>query len=135
MTREIETTIRTRLTNPSTASATLAQLKELFEHGPIYLTQTTQAAFRDVVTVTTSEQDIDLTTGSTFTAALQGIFCAINLDSTNYVKLGPKSGGSMVEMARLYPMHPQQITIAPSVILRWVADTASCKVAFVWFAK
>lgn len=134
MAREIETTVRTILRNPTT-SATAALLKGIFEQGPFYLTQTTQAVFTDTVTVTTSEQDISIPTSSKFTAALQGLFCAINLDTTNFVKIGPKSAGSMVEYGRLYPLTPVQMPIAPSVVQRWVADTNSCIVAFVWFAK
>lgn len=134
MANEITTQIITSLANP-TSSSTAAILTALFTKGPYKLTQTTAAKFEDVVTVGTSEQDLSLPTSSAFTAALQGYFCAINLDATNYVKLGPKSGGAMVEMARLYPMMPQQLFIAPSVVLRWVADTAACKVAFLWLAK
>ena len=134
MANEITTQIITSVKNPTT-STTAGLLEEAFRKGPYQITQTTQAVFVDTVTVATSEQDISLPTSSKFTAALQGIFCAINLDATNYVKIGPKSGGSMIEMGRLYPLHPVQIPIAPSVVLRWVADTASCSVAFVWFAK
>ena len=134
MSQEITTILKTSVTNP-TSSTTAALLKAIFDPGTFRLTQTTAAAFSDTVTVTTSEQDISLPTSSKFTAALQGIFCAINLDATNYVKLGPKSAGNMVEFARLYPLYPTQIPIAPSVVLRWVADTASCSVMFVWFAK
>ena len=134
MSNEITTQIITSLTNP-TSSSTAALLTSLFSRGPYKLTQTTAAVFSDTVTVGTSEQDIALPTNSKFTSALQGIFCAINLDATNYVKLGPKSAGNMVEMVRLYPLTPVQISIAPTVVLRWIADTASCSVAFVWLAK
>lgn len=134
MANEITTTIKTTCTNP-TSSTTVALLKQAFDLGTFQLTQTTAAALFDTVTVTTSEQDIAIPAGSKFTAALQGIFCAINLEPTNFVKLGPKSGGAMIEMARLYPRYPVQVPIAPGVVLRWVADTAACSVLFVWFAK
>lgn len=133
MANEISTQITTKLTNPTTSS-TVALLKAVFDY-TFTLTQTTQAYITDTVTVTTSEQDISIPTSSKFTAALQGIFCAVNLDATNYVKIGPKSGGSMIECGRLYPKYLCQIPVAPSVVLRWVADTASCSVFFVWLAK
>lgn len=135
MAREIELQILLDLANPRTPSTTAETLKAKFDYAKRQLTQTTQAVFSDTVTVTTSEQDISLPTNSKFTAALQGIFCAVNLDATNYVKLGPKSGGSMVEYARLYPLFPIVVPVAPSVVQRWVADTSSCAVMFVWAAK
>lgn len=133
MANEITTQIKTSLVNP-TSSTTAALLRAVFDEGIFKLTQTTQAVFIDTVTVGTSEQDIALPANSKFTAALQGIFCAVNLDATNFVKLGPKDT-TMKEMIRLYPRYPIQIPIAPSVVLRWIADTAPCAVKFVWLAK
>jgi hypothetical protein len=92
MANEITTTLKTVLSNPTT-STTTGLVKAVFDQGTIQLTQTTAAVFSDTVTVTTSEQDIALPTNSKFTAALQGLFCVVNLDATNYVKLGPKSAG------------------------------------------
>lgn len=134
MANEITIQLKVDLKNP-TQSTTQAILTALFDRGTVLLNQTTAAKFEDTVTVGTSEQDLSLPTNSKFTAALQGVFCAVNLDATNFVKLGPKSGGSMVEMARLYPRYPVVIPIAPSVVLRWIADTATCSVAFCWLAK
>lgn len=134
MANELTTKITTTLLNP-TSSSTAALLKAAFDPGVFQLTQTTAAVFADVVTVTTSEQDIALPTNSKFTAALQGMLCAINLDASNFVKIGPKSAGNMIEFGRLYPKYPVQIPIAPSVTVRWVADTSACSVMFVWFAK
>jgi len=133
MTAEIQTMIRTSLKNP-TSSSTAALLEALFEK-QASLTQTTQAVFSDTVTVATSDQLLSLPTSSKFTAALQGILCVINLDATNYVDIGPNNGGAMLAMGRLYPLIPMQIAIAPSVVLRWQANTAACIVSFVWFAK
>ena len=134
MANEISTQVKTSLTNP-TSSSLSALLKAVFDPGAFTLNQTTQAAFGDTVTVGTSEQDLALPTNSAFTASNQGIWCAINLDPTNFVKFGPKSGGAMIEFGRLYPKIPQQIQVAPSVVIRWVADTAPCKVLFLWLAK
>lgn len=135
MANEISTMIKTTCTNP-TSSATAAIIKQAFDLGMFQVTQTTAAVFANIVTVTTSEADIVLPTDSKFTAALQGLFCAINLDTTNFVKIGPKNAGNvMQDYGRLYPKLPVQMPIAPSVVQRWVADTASCNVMFVWFAK
>lgn len=134
MANELLVTIKLDLKNP-TQSTTQALLKAVFDLGTFQLTQTTAAKLEDTVTVGTSEQDIAIPTNSKFTAALQGIFCAVNLDTTNFVKLGPKSGGSMVEAVRLYPRYPVVVPIAPSVVLRWIADTAPCSVAYLWLAK
>lgn len=135
MANEISTKIRTVLVNP-TSSATAALLRGLFDEGTFQLTQTTKAIYIDTITVGFgAEQDIVFPTGSKMTAALQGIFCAINLDATNFVTLGPKTAGVMAAMVRLEPRIPQQVRIAPSVVLRWIADTAACDVKVVWFAK
>jgi len=134
MANEIQTQIKTILNNP-TSSTTVALLKAVFNE-TFVLTQTTQAVLCDTVTVGFgAEQVITIPTNSKFTAALQGIFCAVNLDATNYVKLGPESAGAMVEIVRLYPRYPIQIPITPSVVLRWRADTAACAVRYVWLAK
>lgn len=51
-----------------------------------------------------------------------------NLDGTNYVKYGPKSGGSMIEFGRLKPGTSARFILAPGVTLRMIANTAACKV-------
>lgn len=134
MSDEITTKITTSVTNP-TSSTTMALLTAIFDKGPYKLTQTTAAVFSDTVAVPTSDTVISLPTSSKFTAALQGIFCAINLDPTNYVSLGPDNGGAINPMIRMYPRYPVQFPVAPSVVLRWQANTAICSVCFVWFAK
>lgn len=136
MANEITTQIKTTLINPL-SSTTAALLKENFDEGIFKLTQTTQAAFADVVTVGFgAEQDLVFPTNSKMTTALQGLFCAINLDATNFVKMGPKAGGgSLTLLSHLWPKTPVQIPIAPNVVIRWQADTAACDVLVVWLAK
>lgn len=134
MANEIETLIRLTLKNP-TSSTTAALLEAVFDSGSLKLTQTTQAVFADTVTVGTSDQVLSLPTNSKFTAALQGILCARNLDATNYVDIGPESAGALVGFGRLYPRYPLHIPIKPSVVVRWQANTAACIVQFVWLAK
>jgi hypothetical protein len=136
MSNEITIQLKAWATNP-TSSTTAALMKALFEPFPngVQLTQTTAAVFADTVTATTSDQVISLPTSSKFTAALQGYFCAVNLDATNYVDVGPTSGGAIIPFGRLYPRYPIIIPIVPSIVVRLQANTASCSVQFVWFAK
>ena len=72
------------------------------------------------VTIGTSEEDISF-------GDVTPRFCLIeNLDATNYVKFGPKSGGSMVLLGRISPGGWARVEIGSGVTLRMVADTAAC---------
>jgi hypothetical protein len=116
MANEITTTITGSLANGS--------LSDQFSTSK-QITQTTAGVAAGVWIVGTSEEDLslgDVTTG--------GTVYMVNLDSTNYVKLGPKSGGSMVEAIRLKPGEPQLFRIPSGVTLRAIADTAACRVLF-----
>jgi len=127
MANEIQTRVQVTLNNGA--------LLGNFNPPPKQITQSTKAKFEDVVTVGTSEQDLSLPTNSALTSSNQSLCQMVNLDSTNYVELGPKSGGAMVAWMRLYPGVPQTFELAPSVTLRWVANTASCKVHVQILAK
>lgn len=87
------------------------------------ITQSTALVLSKVITVTTSEADIDTTGISTL-----GVMYVKNLDTTNYVKLGPKSGGAMVEMMRIKPGEENMFRVTPGITMRWIADTAACQV-------
>ncbi len=50
-----------------------------------------------------------------------------NLDPTNYIKIGPTTGGAILEMARLLPGESMLFPIGPSVVLRAQAAVAACK--------
>lgn len=78
-----------------------------------------------VVTVGTSEADLVI---GNVDPAINGWLFMKNLDTTNFVKYGPKSGGAMVEYGRLLPGKRAWLFLAPGVVHRWVADTAACKV-------
>lgn len=76
------------------------------------------------VTVGTSEEDLlvgDL-------AGVEGFLCLTNLDATNFVEWGPKSGGAMVALGKLMPLQSAVLQLKPGVTLRWAANTAACKV-------
>jgi hypothetical protein len=89
----------------------------------LLVTQSLAALLSKVVSVTTSEADLTTTEITTLGwARIQ------NLDTTNYVQYGPKSGGSMVALGRLKPGEWALLRLEPGITLRWVANTATCKV-------
>ena len=51
-----------------------------------------------------------------------------NLDPTNYLTFGPDNGsGAIVVFGKLKPGEWAWVRIAPSVVLRAIANTAACK--------
>jgi hypothetical protein len=83
-------------------------------------TQSVALLLDKTVSVTTSEAD--LTTAEITTLG----WCWItNLGPTNYLKYGPKSGGSMVEFGRLKVGESCLFRLAPGITFRWIADTAT----------
>ena len=106
-----------------TASLTNGYLSDTFNTGQLSITQTTQGAHTPVVTVGTSEED--LSTGDIGTL---GYMLLRNLDSSNYVTYGPKSGGAMVAFGRIKAGEAAVIRLEPGITLRWQANTAAVKV-------
>lgn len=86
------------------------------------ITQSTKDKFDHVFSVTTSEGALTLTVGTL------GYAFITNLDSTNYVKYGPDSGGSMVVLGKLKATEMAAIRLYPGITLRMQADTATCLV-------
>lgn len=89
------------------------------------ITQTTLMYHGSLVSVGTSEEDLsvgDITASNGCHVFLK------NCDAANFVKYGPKSGGAMVEFGRLYATQRAWFFLAPSIVLRWLSDTAACKV-------
>lgn len=98
--------------------------KARFDPGVVQITQTGVGGHSPVVSVGTSEEDLSLGDITT-----PGLVCLLNLDTANFVKYGPKSGSDMVEFGRLKPGEPTTLRLGPSgVTLRWIADTAPCKI-------
>jgi hypothetical protein len=94
--------------------------------------QTTLAFYSSTVFGGTSEEDLSV---GDITAA-NGCWVYIkNLDSTNFVKFGPKSAGAMVEFGRVRAGKFAFFFLAEAAVLRWVADTAQCKVLVKLFEK
>lgn len=96
-----------------------------FEPPTKLISQVAQGGHAPIVSVGTSEEDLSL--GD---IVAPGLVCLLNLDPTNFVKYGPKTGaGAMQELGRLINGEPAILRLGPSgVTLRWVADTAACKV-------
>jgi hypothetical protein len=96
------------------------------------VTQTTLAYHSSTVFVGTSEEDLSV---GDITAA-NGCWVYIkNLDASNFVKYGPKSGGAMVEFGRLRAGMFAFFFLAEAAVLRWIADTAQCKVLVKLYEK
>lgn len=83
-----------------TQSVTISNglFKDRFQPGPIQIDQATIGGGNPgEVIVGTSSQDID------FGDAAPGLVCVQNLDGTNYVEYGPKSGGAMIPFGKIDP--------------------------------
>lgn len=76
----------------------------------------------NIIPLTTSEVDL------AFTNVTTPKFCMLrNLDSTNIIQWGPKSGGAMIEVGRISTLGEVIFEIGSSVTIRCrtVASTAS----------
>lgn len=104
------------------------KLKVQIPFESVLITQTAQGVIAKTLPVSSgAEADID-TTGITNI----GLMYFKNLDATNFVKLGPKSGGVMAEAIRLKPgEHCTFRGVPTGVVYRWIADTATCSVYMV----
>lgn len=115
MANEIQTTLNVAVVN--------GNFRQTFAPGTIQITQAAQGAHSPIVSVGTSEED--LTTGDVGTL---GVLCLRNLDTTNYVQWGPKSGGAMVAIGRIKAGEVAFLRLEPGITIRWIANTAACKV-------
>lgn len=119
MANEITTQFQATVKNTNyvqTVQADVSSIQKMFD-------QATVGCHGSIVSVGTSEEDMPVGDVGT-----NGFLFIKNLDATNFVKYGPKSGGSMIEFGRLKKTEWTWLRLAPGVTLRWVADTASCKV-------
>lgn len=109
------------LTITAAASLVNGNYRERFDLGnSLQVDQSAQGAMSGIVNIGTSEEDLDLSELST-----PGYAFLRNLDATNFVTIGPKSGGVMVSMIKLLPGEIAIFRLAGSVTLRAVADTAA----------
>lgn len=117
MSDELKITISATLTNSS--------LRETINPSQMSITQNTQRSHCPVVDVGTSEEDI--ATGDIGTL---GWLFMQNLDTTNYVTWGPKSGGAMVAVGRLKATEVAAFRLSPGITLRMQANGGTVKIKF-----
>lgn len=98
-----------------------------FFRNNIYLTQSAVGEQSGVVNIGTSEED--LSTGD-LASSDQGLLIIQNLDTTNYVSYGPKNGGSMILLGRINPKEVVFMRLAPSVILRMIANSSAVNIQY-----
>lgn len=109
-----------------TLSVTIAngEYNEKISDGQNSITQAAIGEAGGVVSVGSgAEEDLVTTDISTL-----GCVYLKNLDSTNYVTYGPKSGGVMVAFGRIKAGEEQWLRLEPGITWRWQANTAAVKV-------
>jgi len=114
------------MANEITTSFSLALIKgahvERIEVQQVRFDQVAVGGHKPVVDVGTSEEVLSF--GDVATPQL---WFVQNLDSENFVTLGPETGGAMVPLVRLQPGKYAFVPLAPGVVLRAQADTAAVK--------
>ena len=98
---------------------------EVFPGGQAFYDSSTSLADKVVKSIPTS--DTNLTALLPNTSTIEGFLYVKNLDSTNYVKLGPTAAAAIVPMIRLNPGKVALIPLEPGLTLRAQANTAACK--------
>lgn len=114
MANEIKVTAKLVITN--------GNLSKTFNVNSRNRDQTTLGAHNPVIIVGTSEEVI-----SAGDVATLGYVAFQNLDSTNYVDIGPESGGAMVPLIRLEAGDAAILRLKPGITIRAQANTASVK--------
>lgn len=96
--------------------------KDDFRPGQILVDQSNPGRGGHVQSIGTSEEDIDVGDVATL-----GWMVLRNIDTTNYVTYGPKSGGVMVPFGRIEAGEPATLRLEPGITIRAQADTAAVK--------
>ena len=90
---------------------------------PEVLTQTNEGGGNPgYVNIGTSEEDI------AFVDVTPRVVIMENMDGTNFVEFGPKSGGAMIAFGRIEPGSFAKFSLKSGVTLRMKADTAAVNV-------
>tara|TARA_Y100000310_G_C20399403_1_gene676677 strand:- start:107 stop:499 length:393 start_codon:yes stop_codon:yes gene_type:complete len=98
-------------------------LVEQFAPGQILLDQDDPVSGGYAQNIGTSEEVVDFGDADYTYGALMVLR---NLDETNWVEVGPNSGGSMITSDRLFPGMVAIHCLAPGAVYRAQADTAAC---------
>lgn len=100
--------------------ATNGSFKETFSPGAVSIDQSAVGGHSPTVSISTAAEE-NLTFGDVST---EGIVVGRNLDSTNYVTVGPPSSGgstSKVAWMRINAGEPFAFRLDPSAVWRWRA--------------
>jgi len=115
MANEIRTSLSVAIVN--------GNYRDDFRPGALNYTQVTASGGNPgSVSIGTAEEDI------AFGDVTPGLVMMQNLDTTNFVKFGPKSAGSMVLCGKISPGKIAYFELGAAVTLRMQADTAACLV-------
>lgn len=120
MANEISITISSQVRN--------GNLSQDFKKGAITITQNARESDGGVESVATSEEDLEISNITT-----HGFLHLRNIDATNYVTYGPKSGGAMVPFGKLKAGECAVLRLYPGITLRWQADTSAVKVEWLLY--
>lgn len=115
MANEISVTAKLVVTNGG--------FRQTFDTGTLRRDQTAVGAHGPILSIGTSEEVISAGDVTTL-----GYVCFRNLDATNYVDIGPESGGALVGLIRLEPSDVALFRLKPGVTIRAQANTAAVKV-------
>lgn len=86
--------------------------------------QTTARSYEDTQNIGTAAGGEVLAMGSISTAG----YCIFrNLDATNFVKVGPESGGAIVDLIKIGPGKTAGPFKLATSTIRAIADTAACE--------
>lgn len=105
-------------------SYTNGNLSDTFYPGQVSITQSVQGEHAPVVTVGSTAEE-NLSTGDIGTL---GLIVGRNLDSTNYVTIGPSTGGAMKPLIRVKAGETFAFRLEPGVTWRWRAYGGNVKV-------
>lgn len=91
--------------------------------GTVQVSPSAKKAISKTVSVTTSAAALD------FTGLTAARYIALrNLDTTNYVDIGPDNTGTMVGLIRLLAGESCMLPLKPSTTIKAQANTATCSV-------
>lgn len=97
-------------------------LKEQFYPGSISITQSALGLHAPVISIGTTQESI--ATGDISTL---GVVVGRNLDATNYITIGPTTGGTYHPMQRVKAGETFAYRLEPGTVLAAKANTAPCK--------
>ena len=100
--------------------------KDNWAPGRHTIVQSNQGLYEAILTVAQASETTITPDGITTLGRME----VYNLDTTNYVDIGPDSAGSMVPFARAKPNgEPASLRLVPGITIKAQANGADCRVA------